>query len=554
MQGDVSNNKARNASAKDGDKRTALPDTEKQPLRRSRRVSSISYATESQNPANEDDTKVESAPVIPRNLDQKRAQASDTNPTTKNDNNVDSSSTTGEITHNDELTCGRLAKSEAAAMETKKSSNRSQKRVNEGRLEIESALLEPRPKRTRKKATKRTAKKQKTTESIAQPKKEKKVAAVSSKVQTPDAVLSVLPSSTTALTSSSHRRLDQYNSSDDDHCLPRKLEGPFDASKFTTGIATYDRASEGKVGEVPAYVTDIFQRLFDAEVSASIVGSKYVADPFETWNKVLYNRFSHQSIQIYFTFVFQRATMPSPSYMFDEQDEINSTMRAILIDWLVGVQMKFRLQPETLYLCVNIIDRYLSKSPIRRRHLQLLGITSLFVACKYEETYPLEVKDCVYVTDRAYNRQQVIDMEYEIVRILGFKMTVPTAYPFLQRFLHITNASKTIRDLASYYTERMLQEYCMLNFRSSLVACAAVYLAWNNPRVAKEPEDTGVAKVVSSFHCFLLIENTFRLLSSPHDTLQLSTTAEHDGKLYWILRETNQTCRSRNMSKNPTTE
>ena len=101
--------------------------------------------------------------------------------------------------------------------------------------------------------------------------------------------------------------------------------------------------------------------------------------------------------------------------MTDEQDEINSTMRAILVNWLVGVQVKFRLQPETLYLCVNIIDRYLSKARIPRRRLQLLGVTSLFVACKYEEIYPLEAKDCVYLTNRLYNRQEVLDMENEIV-------------------------------------------------------------------------------------------------------------------------------------------
>ena len=167
-------------------------------------------------------------------------------------------------------------------------------------------------------------------------------------------------------------------------------------------------------------------------------------------------------------------------------------MRAILIDWLVGVQMKFRLQPETLYLCVNIIDRYLSRAHLRRRRLQLLGITALFVACKYEEIYPLEVKDCVYVTDRAYNRQEVLDMECDIVMVLGFKMTVPTAYPFLQRFLHVTNAPKMIRNLASFYTERMLQEYCMLNFRASLVASAAVCLAWNNPTAIGNFEEAGI--------------------------------------------------------------
>jgi len=178
--------------------------------------------------------------------------------------------------------------------------------------------------------------------------------------------------------------------------------------------------------------------------------------------------------------------------MTDEQFEINSTMRAILVDWLVGVQVKFRLHQETLYLCVNIIDRYLSRATIRRRRLQLLGITALFVACKYEEIYPLEVKDCVYVTDRSFNRQDVLDMEVEIVMTLGFKMTVPTAYPFLQRFLNITNAPKIIRDLASFYVERMLQEYCVLNFRASLVAATAVCLAWNNPTVRDEFEEAGI--------------------------------------------------------------
>ena len=284
MQGDVSNNKARNAAELDGDKVTALVDNEKQSLRRSRRVSSISYATEGQNPADEDETKIGSVPVIPRNFVGKRDQPSDTKSTTKN-NTVDSSSATGEITNNDDLDCARLANSETGTIDTNKNTKQSKKRANDGRIDIESALLEPRPKRNRKKVPKKTSKKQKTVDDKTQPKEKESIRAISSKVQTPDAVLSVLPSSTTALTSSSHRHFNPDISSDDDHCLPRKLGGPFDASKFTTGIATYDRASEGKVGEVPAYVTDIFQRLFDAEVSASIVGCRCAADPFDTSNK-----------------------------------------------------------------------------------------------------------------------------------------------------------------------------------------------------------------------------------------------------------------------------
>lgn len=163
-------------------------------------------------------------------------------------------------------------------------------------------------------------------------------------------------------------------------------------------------------------------------------------------------------------------------------------MRAILIDWLIIVHEKFRLKTETLYLCVNIIDRYLSRRFIHRRRLQLLGITALFVASKYEEQFPPEVKDCVYITDRSYTRQEVLDMEFEIVIALDFKMTVPTAYPFLHRFLHITSAPDVVRHLASFYTERMLQEYCMLTFRPSLVASAAVCLAWNNPKARAKIE------------------------------------------------------------------
>jgi hypothetical protein len=165
----------------------------------------------------------------------------------------------------------------------------------------------------------------------------------------------------------------------------------------------------------------------------------------------------------------------------DRQTELNSTMRSILVDWLIEVHMKFRLLPETLYLCVNIIDRYLSQTTVLRNRLQLVGVTALLIACKYEEIYPPEVKDCVYITDRAYTRQDVLDMEALIVKTLKFSLTVPTGHPFVQRFLHVTNASSVVRNLANYYMERMLQEHSALKFKPSLLAAAAVCLANSNP-------------------------------------------------------------------------
>ena len=78
-------------------------------------------------------------------------------------------------------------------------------------------------------------------------------------------------------------------------------------------------------------------------------------------------------------------------YMHNQND-ITPRMRGILVDWLVEVHLKFRLEPSTLYLCVHLIDLYCTSNPVRRSRLQLVGITALFIAAKYEEIYPPEVR------------------------------------------------------------------------------------------------------------------------------------------------------------------
>jgi len=79
-------------------------------------------------------------------------------------------------------------------------------------------------------------------------------------------------------------------------------------------------------------------------------------------------------------------------------------MRAILMDWIVDVHLRFKLLPETLYLSVNIIDRYLAQQLIQREFLQLVGITALLIASKIEEIYPPRLKDFVEITDNTYTK------------------------------------------------------------------------------------------------------------------------------------------------------
>ena len=80
-----------------------------------------------------------------------------------------------------------------------------------------------------------------------------------------------------------------------------------------------------------------------------------------------------------------------PHDYMESQPEINEGMRAILVDWLVDVHRKFELSLETLYLTFNIIDRFLAIKTVPRRELQLVGISAMLMASKYEEIWPPEV-------------------------------------------------------------------------------------------------------------------------------------------------------------------
>ena len=102
----------------------------------------------------------------------------------------------------------------------------------------------------------------------------------------------------------------------------------------------------------------------------------------------------------------EATTSVRPLYM-ENQTHINERMRSILVDWLVEVHLKFKLVPETLYLTINLIDRYLERQEVSRPRLQLVGVTALLIASKYEEIYPPELRDLVYICDRAYTRTEV---------------------------------------------------------------------------------------------------------------------------------------------------
>ena len=152
-------------------------------------------------------------------------------------------------------------------------------------------------------------------------------------------------------------------------------------------------------------------------------------------------------------------------------------MRAILIDWLIEVHLKFKLLPETLFLTVNLIDRYLGKEIIPRTKLQLVGVTAMLIASKYEEIYAPEVRDFVYITDKAYTKEEILKMEFAMLTSLEFNITAPSSYRFLERYAKMANADAALFNFARYLIELTLIEYGMLRYLPSNLACSAIFLA-----------------------------------------------------------------------------
>mmetsp|Transcript_15918 Transcript_15918/g.34458 ORF Transcript_15918/g.34458 Transcript_15918/m.34458 type:complete len:376 (+) Transcript_15918:240-1367(+) len=172
----------------------------------------------------------------------------------------------------------------------------------------------------------------------------------------------------------------------------------------------------------------------------------------------------------------EASTSVRPVYMEDQQ-YINERMRSILVDWLVEVHLKFKLVPETLYLTVNIIDRYLVKTEVSRPKLQLVGVTALLIASKYEEIYPPELRDLVYICDRAYSKVEILEMEEIILKKLEYQITIPSAHAFLVRYLKAAHADKKIVQLSCFILDGTLQSYNMLHYLPSQLAAAAVFIA-----------------------------------------------------------------------------
>lgn len=225
---------------------------------------------------------------------------------------------------------------------------------------------------------------------------------------------------------------------------------------------------ENKVLPTKPRLSQATQRTFGTELSKTVVAALNPKSNPQTLDYYSAEIFTH----LHST---EHLYVAKAGYM-SKQTEINEKMRSILIDWLIDVHHRFKLAAETLYLTVNIIDRYLEITPITKSRLQLVGVTSMLIASKYEDIYPPEVEDFVNISDKAFAREDVLKMERSILKQLKYAVTVPSAYRFLQRYSKLANNTEPQMAFAMYFIELSLVDYKMLKFSNSLIAASALYL------------------------------------------------------------------------------
>ncbi|XP_060090662.1 cyclin-A1 isoform X2 [Heteronotia binoei] len=168
---------------------------------------------------------------------------------------------------------------------------------------------------------------------------------------------------------------------------------------------------------------------------------------------------------------------PKPCYM-RKQPDITTCMRTILVDWLVEVGEEYKLHTETLYLAVNYLDRFLSCMSVLRGKLQLVGTAAILLAAKYEEIYPPEVEEFVYITDDTYTKKQLLRMEHLLLKVLAFDLTVPTINQFLLQYLQRHGVCLKTENFARYVAElSLLEADPFLKYLPSQMAAAAYCLA-----------------------------------------------------------------------------
>ncbi|CAI8594043.1 unnamed protein product [Vicia faba] len=164
--------------------------------------------------------------------------------------------------------------------------------------------------------------------------------------------------------------------------------------------------------------------------------------------------------------------------------KVDYEMRKKVIDWLIDLHYSLKLVAETLYLCVNIFDRFLSKNNFEVLTIdgfKLIGLASLLIASKYEQSNVISVRDMEYIVEYLFTSGEICEMENIILKELDWILTVPTCYMFLGKNLRVcllSDKDKIMENMVFFFSEVSLTHYSIVcDYKPSVIVASAVYCA-----------------------------------------------------------------------------
>ncbi|KAJ7475788.1 cyclin [Mycena latifolia] len=197
----------------------------------------------------------------------------------------------------------------------------------------------------------------------------------------------------------------------------------------------------------------------DVDIHDTTMVSEYAEDIFEYMNDL------------------EEKMMPGADYM-THQNEITWAMRQTLVDWLLQVHLRYHMLPETLWIAVNIVDRFLTHRTVSLVKLQLVGVTAMFIAAKYEEILAPSVEEFVYMTENGYNKEEILKGERIMLQTLEFRVShYCSPYSWMRKISKADDYDIQTRTLSKFLTEVTLLDYRFLRVKPSLVAAVGMYCA-----------------------------------------------------------------------------
>lgn len=273
--------------------------------------------------------------------------------------------------------------------------------------------------------------------------------------------------------------LPQYNEAvpEPEECWEEDYDDAYDGDGYVTARSFRSRGDDTTGG-----ATTILEPKFNHKVRREIAEAKIIVEAERTQEDIDDESFDTSMVAEYGDEIFaymqhqEQKMLPRANYM-DDQHEIQWSMRAVLMDWLVQVHHRFNLLPETLFLCVNYIDRFLSVKVVSLGKLQLVGATAIFIAAKYEEINCPSVQEIVYMVDGGYSVEEILKAERFMLTMLQFELGFPGPMSFLRRISKADDYDLETRTLAKYFLEVTLMDERFIGSVPSYLSAASHCLA-----------------------------------------------------------------------------